>query len=300
MATDLYNIENSLYLGNYAQVVSEGASLKLSDPKDKERRDSLILRAYIGMGQFDLVLSEVKQNSSSVLQSIRVLATYLSDASSREKCIETIHSWMNDGMTDATTISVATLLFLHEADLDQALKCLNSCPALDASLELQYLLVTIYLRMNRLDLAAKQLKVMQTLDDDATITQLAAAYMNLALGGRSIAEAESTFQDLSDKYGETVGILNGLALCAMATRKFDDAEKRLVKALGKRSNDAETLINLIVCAQHLRKPADYIARYISQLRVASPTHPWIARLNDAEASFSALSERFRPTTVTSS
>ena len=52
----------------------------------------------------------------------------------------------------------------------------------------------IYLSMHRVDLAEKQLKVLQQVDDDSTLTQLCAAWVYMAKGGAKYQEAAYIFQ----------------------------------------------------------------------------------------------------------
>eukprot|EP01018_Ginkgo_biloba_P039957 Gb_19817 [translate_table: standard] len=130
--------------------------------------------------------------------------------------------------------------------------------------------------------AEKQLKLMQQVDEDHTLTQLANAWINLAVGGAKVQEAYLIFQDFCDKYQLTVPILNGKAICCMHMGRFDEAESVLLEALNKDAKDADTLANLVVCNLHLGKPA---TRYLSQLKLSHPEHILIKRASGAEESF---------------
>jgi len=71
------------------------------------------------------------------------------------------------------------------------------------------------------------------------------------------------FLELGEKYSETPLILNGAASAQMAMGNFAEAEKLLVNALGKNANDSQTLQNMVVVAQHMRKPPEVVNRYIA-------------------------------------
>ncbi|CAM9372992.1 unnamed protein product [Phaeothamnion confervicola] len=154
------------------------------------------------------------------------------------------------------------------------------------------LLAHIYLRMDRVDLAQKQLRVMHAADEDAALTQLTTAWVHVATGGKHYREAAYIFDELIDKHQGSPLLLNGLAIAKMHMGEFNEAESALVEAASKSQGDADTLINLICCYRHLDKPASFIDRYSAQLRAAHPAHPYVVGLNNVESAFARVAATF--------
>merc|ERR1740131_875785 len=137
--------------------------------------------------------------------------------------------------------------------------------------------VQALLALNRPDLARKELKAMQEKEEDATVTQLAQAWTNMATGGDKIQEAYYIYQEMIDKMGGTALLLNGQAVTFIAQGKYAEADTALAEALEKDPNNPETLVNLVVLAQHQGKSQEQASRLLSQLKDLEPGHPFLQR-----------------------
>ncbi|EFC49212.1 predicted protein [Naegleria gruberi] len=288
---ELLSVRNALFLGNHTVCLSKIAQTSINENNVdmKLERDVLSYRAHIGLGQHDLVLQQIKESDSLAipLKSVRLLAEYFQAAkrgSPNDSIIEKIDSLQQDPSysTDNTFAVVSATIYAHEGNDIACLKTLHDI----SSLEAFALRVRTLIRMNRADLAEHTFKKMSEQYEDATLTQFTGAFVSLAKGTKErVSEAELTFKELSEKFGQSVALANGLALCLMFDFEFEDAEKILMNALGISTNDPETFVNLIACSLHLKKDA---SRFISQLQSSSPNHPWIKKYNSLSETFDKL------------
>lgn len=275
----LFNLRNNFYLGAYQAAINTSDLPNLS-PDDAVERDSLVYRSYIALSSYQLVIHEIDDAAATPLQAVKLLALYLSSPENKESTISSLKEWLADSAiaNNAILRLIAGIIFMHEEDYNEALKHTNA----GGTMELHALNVQIFLKMHRSDYAEKQLRIMQQIDEDHTLTQLATAWLNLAVGGSKIQEAYLIFQDFSEKYPMTGLILNGKAVCCMHMGNFDEAETLLLEALNKDAKDPETLANLVVCSLHIGKSS---SRYLSQLKLSHPDHVLVKRASSAEDSF---------------
>ncbi|KAL9382957.1 hypothetical protein Peur_023280 [Populus x canadensis] len=275
----LFNLRNNFYLGAYQAAINTSDLPNLS-PDDAVERDSLVYRSYIALASYQLVIHEIDDAAATPLQAVKLLALYLSSPENKESTISSLKEWLADSAiaNNAILRLIAGIIFMHEEDYNEALKHTNA----GGTMELHALNVQIFLKMHRSDYAEKQLRIMQQIDEDHTLTQLATAWLNLAVGGSKIQEAYLIFQDFSEKYPMTGLILNGKAVCCMHMGNFDEAETLLLEALNKDAKDPETLANLVVCSLHIGKSS---SRYFSQLKLSHPDHVLVKRASSAEDNF---------------
>jgi len=287
---ELFDLKNAFFTGNYQTCINEAQKLKLSDPDMSLARDVLMYRSYLALRKYRVVLEEVGPGSNPILQPLNMLAKFLSSPTKRDEIVAELDTLMSGDVdvSNYVQLVVAATIYLGVEQPESALRVLHPTDNLECvALRLQALL-----SIHRPDLAKKELKTMQEKDEDATVTQLAQAWTNMALGGDKVQEAYYIYQEMIDKLGSTALLLNGQAVTFLAQGKYAEAEAALAEAIEKDPNNPETLVNMIVLAHHQGKQPEVSNRYLSQLKDMDPHHSFVVKLGQKEADFDRMVKQY--------
>lgn len=245
-------------------------------------------RAYLASNRGRIVLDEISSSDSSDLLAIRLLAEYLGDRNKFNDLIKRIENRLSQPSDSDTVIwtIVCAVLFINEGMFEDALRLLNDVD----DLECMAMQVYVLLQMNRVDLAMKSHQKMQEKDDDATLTQLAQAWINIELGGEKMQDAHYIFDDLIDKFSSSVTLSNNMAVCAMGQQKFEDGvHEQLRLGLDRDANNPALLVNFIFYASQTEKNADSVMnRYLTILKETNKNFDLLKDLEKKEIEFDRL------------
>lgn len=282
---ELFSTRTLFWLGSYQAAINEASSNKRIPAALMGEKEEYIYRSFIGLGQYDIVLNELKSKTLTPgLEAVKLFANYLlNPLGYKDQAIKSITEWIQDGSycNDRTVMIIAASIHVHEDNFKEAFKIIQN----GSNLEQYALLVQLYLRIDRIDLAEKQLKIMKSQDEDSILTMLSTAWINTSSGAEKAQEAQYIFEELIDKYGGSAILLNGLAIAKMQLGFYEDAESNLQEALTKTPSDPDSLANLISVAYHLQRSSDVINRYLSQLKSKAPHHKFVVSVDAYEASF---------------
>ena len=217
----------------------------------------------------------------TALQALILAAQYhsASSAAAKESVLDQLKSLAASSGTPGVQLAAAQVL-LDAGLMKEALQCVH----MGSTMEHISLILQIYLRIDRLDLAQQQLRQMKLADEDAILTQLGGIYCNLALGTSGAADALHNVSALLEQYGPSPLLFNIMACALMLKGSYVDAEQRLQECLQEfpHNNVPDTLINLIVCSQHQQKPTQ---QWLAQMKQTYPTHPYCAGVDRVQAAF---------------
>lgn len=124
-----------------------------------------------------MVLDEIHGNALDEIQPLRLLAEYLQSKQKRDAVLSQLEQRLSSNVNNETLILVAATIYINENNLEAAYKVLHASDSLEA----MAFIIDILLMLDRADLAKKKFKEMQEKDDDATLTQLTQAWINISV-----------------------------------------------------------------------------------------------------------------------
>ncbi|GMR31993.1 hypothetical protein PMAYCL1PPCAC_02188, partial [Pristionchus mayeri] len=273
----LFETRNAFYIGNYQTCINEAQKSATSED-EKTIKKIFLYRAYIAQKKMNIVLSEIPEGTKDAgLKAVRRLAEYQNPAK-RTKVLSEIESELSSPIKDETYMLLTSSVLLDANKPEDALQVLYEC----TSLECHAATVQALLRMDRVDLAVKELKKMAEIDEDSTQTQLATAWVNLALGREKLKDAYYIFQEQIDRHGATPLLLVGQSTSLILQQKFEEAESLLQDAQTRDPNNADAMINMIVVSAQMGQPSEVVNRLIAQMKDSHPSHPWTRSFMEKE------------------
>ena len=176
---ELYTLRNLFWLGSYQLAINEANSLTKLPPHLVTEKQEFIYRSYLALEQYHIILSEIKDSPKTPISllAVKLLASFMKDPSTKETALLQMQEWLSDpNAANSTTLQlVAATLYIHDDNIKEAIKILHH----GVNMEQNAILVQLYLRIDRLDLAQKQLKAMKAVDEDGVLVMLATAWTHL-------------------------------------------------------------------------------------------------------------------------
>ena len=158
------------------------------------------------------------------------------------------------------------------------------------------MMVQLYLRIDRIKNAEKELSEMTKTDDENVLTLLATGWVKIYNGTEEKAkEAYYIFQELIEKFGSTCLLLNGLSCSNLQLQQHDDSISNLKESLERDPKSSDALINLASCYAVQNKFA-LSRRLYSQVKSIQPNHPFLVNLQQIESKFDQFASNYAPET----
>jgi tetratricopeptide (TPR) repeat protein len=304
-APELTLLRSAFHLGDYTRVYEEAENIDSVKPEVEIGSTFYVLRARLAQGEYKRVHDEVKESSPMCLQALRLLAKYRAFSShgrDTSSIFDTLDEWLQDDtvLQDSGTTLIAAQIYEESQDYKNGLRLLHESKTLEGLA----LCVQMQLRIQRPDLAMKTVSKMQDIDDDDTLCVFAVAWVSMSMaqgsdaGQDGLKDAFDALQDLQEKFGASIKLLNTLGACQMHMGEYSDAlgylkSAREMALTSGQKPAAETLINSISCLHHLKKPPAVLERVTAELRKAHPKHTWLQNQVEINESFSKVVAHYK-------
>lgn len=292
---ELYTLRAQYWLGHYSLCLEEAKAIarRPMSAQLKVEREEFILRALLGLKQYDKVIAEASSfDVSPGVKAIGLRAKYESPSTpetSKSNILSELQAVVSDPSATPTAQLIAAQTFLSHGEMTkEALQCVH----LGTTMEHLALTVQIYLRMDRIDLAKQTLNAMKATDEESVLTQLCGVHVHIVTGRSEALDAVHTLTSLTEQYGACVTLLNLTSVAFMAAGRYDEAESSLAEAISEGEN-VDTLINLIVCYQQQGKGMDVIGPVLERVKASYPKHAFVQGLARVEGAFERESVKYK-------
>lgn len=162
--------------------------------------------------------------------------------------------------------------------------------------------IQIFLKLDRLDLATRELQHLQRVaGEESVLAELCAVYIYLATGSSMAADAEHSINSLAEQYGPSVYLLNLLAVALALQGDCVQAEAKLQECLrdfAEVQPQHETLANLVcVQTQQQQSKTQEAAAAVQQLLTTTTPSPcsvqFAANLERVTAAFDREAAKYK-------
>ncbi|KAF9427498.1 hypothetical protein BGZ94_004799 [Podila epigama] len=303
----LFVIRNLFYSGNYAQVIADTTSSRnraSANAATAHQFDLFLYRSLIALKEYAKVAQDITETHALGLQALKAQAVYLdavqsADATGRDAALAHLREMLlvqspddpNPEITAQEVKVVVGQVLATDGLVEEALSVLLPH---GNHLESVAVVVQIYLQMNRLDLAKKEVEACKGWAEDAMLAQLMEAWVGLRVGGgERYQNAYYIYEEIAtSSTSPTVKSMVGEAVCNIQMGQYPEAEGILQEALAKEPNNTDAIVNQIVLSTLLSKPVEEINVLVQQLQTVAPNHSYLQELDLKSSLFDRAAQRF--------
>lgn len=247
-------------------------------------------RCWIEMDECQKVVDFVGENNENVgLAAVRLYALYKMQPSKDNNVLGTLEMLNHDHGSNVQLRVMSGFIYGNEQKYSDAFTALENG---SRSLECMAVAVDLYLKMDRPELGRKKVAEMKSMEEDAILTQISMAWVDVALGStEKCDEAAFTFQELRERFGMTSLLLNGGAVAHMMGLNYPEVERLLDQAMEMNKVTADTIVNCIVLCTLTHK-LDQVEKHTLKLKSMYPKHPFLASQSTLQDTFNKVASEY--------